>query len=322
MLRRGVPATVQRDMTVPLVKPELVPSSEKSVPNDKIQVPKGLESGFLNKDENQNSGKSLKGESSKILSVSCGGHFAQKCEDCPQGNGRMWCNGDCLWDDNSNSCVARPKHTHPDYSIIIQEYPFQPVQNDRREYVNIILVRSPLNEKQLAMYEKYKNDILFLGISSFEAYPMNSPNPYSANFTEDIYRGLFPGFLTMMREPEKFFESHVKTVLLSESDFGLDSALLFGRKNSQEKLYDFTYSGTDQDIAKNCEGWHSFAKNWSFAYQALEVFCSPEFNLSGVLVSTVDKKGEKACAIPAACQGKMKQVRTFLEERLTTSFIV
>jgi len=30
-------------------------------------------------------------------SVSCGGHSAQSCADCPQGNGASWCNGDCAW---------------------------------------------------------------------------------------------------------------------------------------------------------------------------------------------------------------------------------
>ena len=31
------------------------------------------------------------------ISVSCGGHYAESCEDCPQGNGASWCNGDCNW---------------------------------------------------------------------------------------------------------------------------------------------------------------------------------------------------------------------------------
>merc|ERR1712166_1695637 len=31
-------------------------------------------------------------------SVSCGGHTAASCADCPQGNGAAWCNGACTWD--------------------------------------------------------------------------------------------------------------------------------------------------------------------------------------------------------------------------------
>ena len=29
--------------------------------------------------------------------VSCGNHQANSCSDCPQGNGRTWCNGQCQW---------------------------------------------------------------------------------------------------------------------------------------------------------------------------------------------------------------------------------
>ena len=29
--------------------------------------------------------------------VSCGGHSAESCADCPQGNGAVWCQGDCKW---------------------------------------------------------------------------------------------------------------------------------------------------------------------------------------------------------------------------------
>ena len=38
--------------------------------------------------------------------VSCGGHFSESCAACPQGNGAAWCNGDCMWEDNS--CVDEP----------------------------------------------------------------------------------------------------------------------------------------------------------------------------------------------------------------------
>jgi len=30
--------------------------------------------------------------------VSCGGHQASSCSECPQGNGAGWCNGDCQWE--------------------------------------------------------------------------------------------------------------------------------------------------------------------------------------------------------------------------------
>ena len=35
--------------------------------------------------------------------VWCGGHSAPNCAECPQGNGRSWCNGECVW--KSDQCV-------------------------------------------------------------------------------------------------------------------------------------------------------------------------------------------------------------------------
>jgi hypothetical protein len=37
---------------------------------------------------------------SPTTNVSCGGHFASSCAECPQGNGAAWCNGDCIWVNN------------------------------------------------------------------------------------------------------------------------------------------------------------------------------------------------------------------------------
>ena len=245
--------------------------------------------------------------------VSCGGHWAASCAECPRGNGPSWCNGECIW--KGDACIDRPSNVHPEYHRLLKQYPFQPVVTDKGEYVNIILVRSPFqNVRQKEMYLQYKDEILFLGISSFESYPLSSPNPYSANFSNDEYRGLFPGFLTMMPHPESYFAPHVKTILLSESDFNLDGPLQFGKKyENRPKLYDFTFSGTDQDVQNNCVGWSSFAKNWTFTLEALQVMCSDEFNLKGVLVATKDKSGKKACTIPTQCQEKMIQT-TFLSQ--------
>ena len=35
--------------------------------------------------------------------VSCGSHRASKCEDCPRGNGKSWCNGECTW--KEDECI-------------------------------------------------------------------------------------------------------------------------------------------------------------------------------------------------------------------------
>ena len=238
--------------------------------------------------------------------VSCGGHFAPTCAACPQGHGAEWCNGQCWFTDGQ--CVERPSFVHPDYHVLLKEAPFQPVSTEDGTYVNIILVKTPFSsQRHEQLFQQYKDDILFLGISSFESFPLSSPNPFSANFSNSLYQSKFPGWLTMMRHPENYFNV-TKYILLSQSDFNLDPPLDYGRKNEHlPKKYDFTYSGTDQDVANGCVGWSCFAKNWTFALQALEIMCSDEFNLTGVLVATKDKHGKKACAIPPACHGKMQQ---------------
>ena len=39
--------------------------------------------------------------------VTCGGHRASTCSDCPQGNGARWCNGECYWNNQTSTCVAK-----------------------------------------------------------------------------------------------------------------------------------------------------------------------------------------------------------------------
>ena len=52
--------------------------------------------------------------------------------------------------------------------------------------------------------------------------------------------------LHMMREPEKHFPPHVKTLLMSQSDFSLPDYP--ERDYSVAKEYDFTYSGSDRYV--------------------------------------------------------------------------
>jgi len=248
-------------------------------------------------------------------SVRCGSHNARSCDLCPQGNGASWCNGECEWRDET--CVRSSKlgHIHPDYFRIIERYAFQPVMNQNHEYVNVIMVRAPFrggdDEK---LYKFYKDDILFLGISSFESFPLKSPNPYSQKTESDYYLNMFPGFLHMMRDPDEYFPQKVETVLMSQSDFNLDDAMRFGQKHDkEEKIYDFVYSGGDQDVERDCVGWASYNKNFSFVREALEVMCSSEFNVTGVLIANKNKADTKACTIPPACHGKIVQT-TFLDQ--------
>ncbi|CAE8700260.1 unnamed protein product, partial [Polarella glacialis] len=201
-----------------------------------------------------------------------------------------------------------PTKLHPKYRELIREYPFQPVRTNQGQFVNIILVRSQLSSPHhRQLYEKYKDEILFMGISSMEDYPLVPPNPYTGKWPADEYVGLFPGFLHMFRDTS-VFPSHVKLLLMSQSDFSLPYPA-----QRVPKKYDFTFSGSDQDVNNDCVGWSSFAKNWTFAKEALEVMCG-ELGMTGVLVATKDKQNVKACSIPKVCEGKIVQT-TFLDQR-------
>jgi hypothetical protein len=208
---------------------------------------------------------------------------------------------------------------HPEYHALIKEYPFQPVINQRGEYVNIILVRSPFrSNRHMDLHEKFKDEILFLGMCSFEDFPLPASNPYSPgkNIPADFYVGRFPGFLHMFRDPEKIFPKHVKLLLMSQSDF----ALPYPPRRRPPKRYDFTFSGSDQDVAHDCKGWSSYAKNWTFVKEALKVMCG-EYNLTGVLVATKDKQNKTACRIPKSCKGKILQT-PFLEQKDYFSYLM
>jgi len=207
--------------------------------------------------------------------------------------------------------TTRKALSHKPHKVInelIKMYSFQPVRTERGELVNVVLVRAPFRSpREKQMFEKYKNEILFIGICSFEDFPIPPQNPFSGRFPKNEYTGIFPGWLHMFREPEKIFPKHVKLLLMSQSDFSLPDE---GRR--MEKKYDFVYSGSDQDVHNNCVGWASFAKNWSFMLDSLKVMCG-ELGMTGVLVATKDKSGKKACTIPKECEGKMVQT-TFLDQ--------
>merc|ERR1712166_103882 len=51
-------------------------------------------------------------------SVSCGGHTAPSCADCPQGNGADWCNGACTWDHSQGTCKGKKGHNLPKFCSV------------------------------------------------------------------------------------------------------------------------------------------------------------------------------------------------------------
>ena len=239
--------------------------------------------------------------------VNCGGHSAKSCGEC--GTVEAWCNGDCEWDGSVDACSSS---IHPAYTRLTRMQPFQPVEDEHGGYVNIILVRSPFTSKeQEELFERYKGDILFLGIMSLEAYPLLSPNPWVDKFRPEDYTGKFPGWLNMYRSPESIFPQNIPLIQMSQSDFTVletdyDAELRAGK---HEKLYDFMYvmTNTENEVKYGCAGWGSFAKNWPLAKKSLDVMCS-EMNLTGVVLGIVDSNGN-SCEIPPPCRNRVLRVK-------------
>jgi len=52
--------------------------------------------------------------------VVCGAHSANTCSDCPKGNGKSWCNGDCQW--KGNRCIPKAGKCNMDLVNAINDY--------------------------------------------------------------------------------------------------------------------------------------------------------------------------------------------------------
>ena len=45
--------------------------------------------------------------------MSCGGHDAATCSECPQGHGASWCNGECEW--KNEECVSKGSFSYDNW---------------------------------------------------------------------------------------------------------------------------------------------------------------------------------------------------------------
>lgn len=248
--------------------------------------------------------------------VSCGAHKANNCAECPQGHGRAWCNDDCEWNFEANTCVQGPRYASDDLLDLLdlELRPFQPVRDENGKLINIMLIKSPLESLQDRLaFDQYKDKFVFLGIMSYEKFPLPSPNPYaSAKFNDDLYvkDTWIQGWLNMYQSPRTIFSPNTPIVQISQSDFGMPEIDFEEevKDGMHKKRYDFVYSMSNggHPFNEECSGWGPEAKNWTFAKEALEVMCG-ELNLTGVLLVTTNEWDSKPCEIPKSCEGKMLQ---------------
>ena len=248
--------------------------------------------------------------------VSCGERMASTCSECA---GHELCVGECTWDEKTGKCsediaVSHLLLSHEARRDLLGLYPFQPVLDQKGRFVNIALVKSAFtNDEDRAAFQRYRNETLFLGIMSYETFPLPSSNEYSVlHYPTDEYTSLFAGWLNMYRSPGSIFPSQVKTILISQSDFGLPT-IDYQREIDEarhRKRFDFVYvmSGGGSALNENCTGWGPYTKNWTFAKEALEVMCG-ELNLTGTILASRrgDSWDSPPCDIPASCRGKVLQ---------------
>jgi hypothetical protein len=136
----------------------------------------------------------------------------------------------------------------------LNEYAFQPVKTPQGAFTNVCLVRAPVRtERARKMREEMAitvgegqdlesgsdhTGVLFLGISSFEDWPLDSGNPFSQRWSaEQMHKNVrsVDGWLTMLRPgerkkwmgpssapgPGRGLTPRIPSLLMSQSDFAL-----------------------------------------------------------------------------------------------------
>ena len=191
------------------------------------------------------------------------------------------------------------------YNVPDMQSPFVNIYNDDGEKTNIVLLSTAMNRSAMETYKKYKDKLLFLGITSYLEFPGVISNPFDVfndpkhetwNFD---YSNEMKGWLYSFRNPEMYIKGNKPKILLSESDFADHS--IIKPDPSVDKIYDFIYicPKTNKD-SDNCDvDWTSYNKNWQGTLEFLEIMCR-EFGLRGLLV------GRKNCELPNICNNMMK----------------
>lgn len=204
------------------------------------------------------------------------------------------------------------------YDVPKLETPFVHVYNNDGELTNIVLISAPMNRAQREIYKRYKDGLLFLGISSYLEFPEVISNPFDIyndpkHETWDFnYSETLNGWLHPFRNPEVYIKGDRPKILMSESDFADHNII---RPVKTEKRFDFIYICPKTEPNKDsCEAdWTSYNKAWNFTLQCLEVMCK-DFDMRGLLV------GRKNCKLPRVCGQKMTTTDFLPWERLVKTY--
>ena len=197
-------------------------------------------------------------------------------------------------------------------------------KDDNKEQINLVLLSHPFTrDSSWTQYEDYKKDkFLILGISSYSEFPKitsnkldSLSNPNDKAWKHD-YMKVVEGWLHCFREPDKFIDTGIKKLLLSESDFcNYDT---FKPDSAVKKIYDFIYlcpkdSETDEKKSKECFGWVAGNKNWKLALKCLKVMCG-KYKLKGILI------GRDGCKLPKECDGLITTTKFLSQSELIENY--
>ena len=104
--------------------------------------------------------------------------------------------------------------------------PFVNIYDNNGNIINVALLSRPFySKKHYEDYEKMKKDFFILGISSYQEFPNTPKNPKdNYNVQSNPYNyiewvNMCDGWLHCFRNKNDYLPKHMKSILLSESDF-------------------------------------------------------------------------------------------------------
>lgn len=94
-------------------------------------------------------------DNKKYEQVNCGNHKAKTCGACPQGNGKDWCHGDCLWCASLNECMPyddKPKKCKAPTKVVVA-----PPQRDTKVVAAAADANKEVIQPRAVLPEEMKN---------------------------------------------------------------------------------------------------------------------------------------------------------------------
>ena len=180
------------------------------------------------------------------------------------------------------------------------------IYDDKGKAINAALVVAPMNTTDRQTYDANKDNVIFLGMTSYLEFPnivSNKLDVYSDKNHESWkfdYKNDLDGWFYCFKDPENYFNPRKPKLLLSESDFADEKILV--PDSSVKKKYDFIYicHKTDKD-EKKCvkDDWVAYNKSLDLAFDCINIMCT-KFKLKGIIV------GRKGCESLSICKNSLE----------------